>query len=66
MNIVGKDEDVDKKIQDINNVIIEKYEIKYSTIVIFDGTEYIIKASNVSERHWNSFRRKSPGESMSW
>lgn len=57
MNIVGKDIDVDKKIQDINNVIIEKYEIKYSTIVVFDGTEYIIKASNVSERHWNSMKK---------
>lgn len=57
MNIVGKDIDVDKKIQDINNVIIEKYEIKYSTIVVFDGTEYTIKASNVSERHWNSMKR---------
>jgi GGDEF domain-containing protein len=57
MNIVGRDVDVDKKIQDINNVIIEKYEIKYSTIVIFDGTEYIIKASNVSERHWSSMKR---------
>ena len=57
MNIVGKDIDVDKKIQAINEVIIEKYEIKYSTIVVFDGTEYIIKASNVSQRHWNALKR---------
>lgn len=57
MNIVGKDIDVDKKIQNINDVIIEKYEIKYSTIVVFDGTEYIIKASNVSERHWSALKK---------
>ena len=56
MNIIGKNMDVDKKIQAINDVIIEKYEIKYSTIVIFDGTEYIIKASNVSQRHWNALK----------
>ena len=56
MNIIGKNTDVDKKIQDINEVIIEKYEIKYSTIVVFDGTEYIIKATNVSERHWKALK----------
>ena len=56
MNIVGNDSDVDKKVQDINEVIIEKYEIKYSTIVVFDGTEYIIKASNVSSRHWDALK----------
>ena len=56
MNIIGNNMDVDKKIQAINEVIIEKYEIKYSTIVVFDGTEYIIKASNVSERHWSALK----------
>ena len=56
MNIIGRSWDVDRKIQAINEVIIEKYEIKYSTIVVFDGTEYIIKASNVSERHWDALK----------
>ena len=28
--------------------------IKYSTIVVFDGTSYVVKASNVDEKHWNS------------
>ena len=31
MNIIGRSWDVDRKIQAINEVIIEKYEIKYST-----------------------------------
>lgn len=57
MNIVGNDLSVDKKIQAINEVMIEKYEIKYSTIVVFDGTEYIIKASNVSEKHWDALKK---------
>jgi len=38
------------------NKVIEKYEIKYSTIVVFNGAEYEIKASNVDERHWQSLK----------
>ena len=53
MNIAGSDLSVDDKIKSINNTIIEKYEVKYSTIVIFDGTDYIIKATNVDEKHWD-------------
>ena len=57
MNIIGSDISVDKKIKSINNVLIEKYQIKYSTIVIFDGTDYVIKASNVAANHWDTLRR---------
>lgn len=57
MNIVGSDLNVDKKIKAINDVLIEKYQIKYSTIVVFDGTDYIIKASNVSTNHWETLRK---------
>ena len=53
MNVAGSDLSVDNKIKSINDVIIEKYEVKYSTIVIFDGTDYIIKATNVDEKHWD-------------
>ena len=52
MNIAGNDLSVDKKIKAINDIIIDKYQIKYSTIVIYDGTDYRIKASNVREDHW--------------
>ena len=54
INIVGNDMNVDDKIKAINNVIIEKYEVKYSTVVIFDGIDYIIKASNVDRKHWST------------
>ena len=56
MNTIGEDETVDNKIAKINNILIEKYEIKYSTIVVFDGSEYVIKATNVSEKHWNTMK----------
>ena len=56
MNIVGNRLTVDEKIQKINDILIEKYEIKYSTIVVFDGAEYIIKASNVDKRYWDSLK----------
>ena len=46
-----------EKINKINNVLIEKYEIKYSTIVVFDGSKYKIEASNVGEKHWRTFER---------
>ena len=44
MSIVGERISVDQKIQKMNDTLIEKYEIKYSTIVVFDGAEYTIKA----------------------
>ncbi len=56
MNAIGEANSVDDKIKKINEILIEKYEIKYSTIVIFDGAEYVIKASNVDEKHWDTLR----------
>lgn len=56
MNAIGETSSVENKIKKINDILIERYEIKYSTIVVFDGTEYQIKASNVDERHWDALR----------
>lgn len=56
MNTIGETSTVDEKIQKINQILIEKYEIKYSTIVVFNGAEYEVKASNVDQRHWESLR----------
>ncbi|MGN1299111.1 MAG: hypothetical protein ACI4UE_03915, partial [Candidatus Scatovivens sp.] len=53
MDIAGQEETVNAKINKINEIIVEKYEIKYSTIVVFDGAEYIIKASNVDSKHFD-------------
>ena len=53
MDIIGRDIPAEDKIEVINNILIEKYNIKYSTIVVFNGAEYILKASNVEERFWD-------------
>lgn len=53
INIAGNNMTVDNKIKAINDVIIDKYEIKYSTIVLFDGTDYLMKATNVDSKHWD-------------
>lgn len=63
MSTIGNQASVEDKIKRINEIIIEQYNlntekiqlnIKYSTIVVFDGTSYVVKASNVDEKHWNT------------
>ncbi|MBR0428393.1 MAG: hypothetical protein IJK18_09410 [Clostridia bacterium] len=54
INIAGSDIPVNNKIKEINNVIIDKYEVKYSTIVLFDGANYVIRATNVDQKHWDT------------
>ena len=56
LDTIGKDSSVDNKIEIINNVIIEKFSIKYSTLVVFNGAEYEIKATNVDEKHWETMK----------
>ena len=51
MKVAGEEDSVDAKLNKINDIIIEKYDIKYSTIVVFDGAEYVIKATNVDPIH---------------
>ena len=56
MDTISKQTSADAKIKMINDIIIEKYDIKYSTIVVYDGAEYVIKATNVDEKHWDTLR----------
>ncbi len=56
MNAIGETSSVEEKITKINDILIERYEIKYSTIVVFDGAEYQVKASNVDPKHWNALK----------
>lgn len=56
MNTIGESTSVDYKIHRINDILIENFEIKYSTIVVFDGAEYVIRATNVDEKHWDTLR----------
>ena len=54
IDTISKTSSVEEKITQINNIIVERYQIKYSTIVVYDGTKYIVKASNVDPKHWDA------------
>lgn len=54
MDTIGKDTSAENKIKIINDILIEKYHIKYSSIVVFNGAEYVLKASNVGEKFWGT------------
>lgn len=56
MNTLGNTGSINEKLEDINDILINKYSIKYSTIVVFDGAEYAIKASNVDRKHWDTLK----------
>lgn len=44
------------KIEELNNIIIETFNSKYSSIVLYDGTEYEVKASNVEKMYLDSIK----------
>lgn len=54
MDTIGKEESVENKIKIVNDLLIDKYNIKYSSIVVFNGAEYILKATNIEEKFWNT------------
>ena len=56
MSTAGETMSVEDKINKINEILIEEYDIKYSTIVEFNGVEYIVRASNVEQKHWDNLR----------
>ena len=56
MNAIGEDISVDEKIKKVNEILIDRFGIKYSTIVVFDGAEYELKATNVEEKHWETLK----------
>ena len=56
MNTISETSSVDEKLKKINDILIEKYKIKYSTIVVYNGAEYVIKATNVAQKHWDTLK----------
>ena len=56
MDTLGEATSVDDKLKKINEILLERYSIKYSTIVVFNGAEYVIKATNVDEKHWDTLK----------
>ena len=43
-----------QKIENLNQVIIRSFGVKYSTIAVYDGTTYEIKATNVENTYLDS------------
>ena len=56
MKTLGETSSIQEKLENINDILISKYSIKYSTIVVFDGAEYVVKASNVDKKHWDALK----------
>lgn len=56
MDTISEEKTADEKIKKINDILIEKYDIKYSTIVVYNGAEYTIKATNVDSKHWDTLK----------
>lgn len=56
MNAVGEETSVENKISRVNEILLERFEIKYSSIIAFDGAEYSIKATNVDEKHHETLK----------
>ena len=54
MDTISECTTVNEKINKINDILIERYQIKYSTIVVYDGVQYVVKASNVDKKHWDT------------
>ena len=56
MDTISEVTSADEKIKKINDILIERYQIKYSTVVIYNGIDYTVKASNVDKKHWDTLR----------
>lgn len=41
---------VNEKLVNINNILIEKFNIDYSSIIIFDGKRFTVKATNLDKK----------------
>lgn len=56
MDTISEAKSPEEKIEKINDILVEKYDIKYSTIVVYDGASYEVKASNVDKKHWEALK----------
>ena len=52
MKIMGQDINTSQKVSKLNQVLIDGYSLEYSSIVMFDGTSYGVKTSNVDPSLW--------------
>jgi len=52
MKVMGQDINASRKINKLNEILFQGYDIQFSSIVVFDGVSYIVKASNVPSNEW--------------
>ena len=50
IKVIASLKSVDEKISKINEILIQKFQIDYSSVVIFDGKSFVAQATNVSKR----------------
>ena len=48
---------VNDKLVNINNILIEKFNIDYSSIIIFDGKRFVAKATNLDKKNIASIEK---------
>lgn len=52
--IIGDNISAKEKIEELNKKIIENFNAKYSTISVYDGTSYEVKATNIDKMYIDS------------
>lgn len=50
---IGQDINVSQKTSKLNYTLIDGFDLQYSSIVTFDGQEYVVKASNIDPNTWD-------------
>ncbi|MDD3303767.1 MAG: diguanylate cyclase [Clostridia bacterium] len=54
--IIGSEKNATEKIEELNNVILAEFKPKYSSIVLYDGNDFEVKASNVEKEFRDSIK----------
>lgn len=56
MEILGKKISSKEKLEEINRVFLNDYDITFSTVVSYTGGEHVIKTSNVESQHHSIYK----------
>ena len=56
MNTISEAATANEKLVKINEILINRYNIKYSTIVTFNGATFEVIASNVDRKHYDTLK----------
>lgn len=59
MEVLGKKISSKEKLEEINKIFLQDYDIMFSTIVSFSGDEHKVRASNAAPKHYPTFENLS-------